>query len=104
MPKKKRKLFDHFVDAQKEYDSPCNVTGDTLQMCPTLTAVVGVHNEDGGQPGFEIAPMFQIGTRKSLGSKLVYFARRAEYVEVNYCPFCGKKVRAKRNAVVSEAG
>lgn len=95
---RKKKLFDHFVEASKEHDGPCVIQKKTkeLKPCPALAAVLSVHIEDGRRQGFELAPMFQISTGKSIGTKLVYFARRAEYVEVEHCPFCGNKVSSAR--------
>jgi len=91
---KKKKLSEHFADASAKYNGPCRFNKKTkaLEMCPALAAVIGVHNEDHSRPGFELAPMLQWNTGKSIGPKLVYFVRRAEYVEVEYCQFCGNKV------------
>lgn len=98
MAKKKTKLFDHFAEAARVHDGPCKIDRRTkaLKPCPVLAAVLAVHTEDSSRPGFELAPMFQISTGKSLGPRLVYFCRRSEYTEVEHCPFCGVKVSAGR--------
>ena len=103
MPKKKKRLFDHFADASKEKEGPCQIDAGVLKPCPVLAAVIAVGTEDNSKSGFEYVPMFQMSTGKSTGKSLVYFARRAEYVDVEYCPFCGKKVRDARKKLRGDA-
>lgn len=97
---KKRKLFEHFAEAKEKYEGECRIDRKTkaLKTCPALAGVLAVHIEDRSRPGFELAPMIEFGTGKSMGPRLVYFVRRAEYIEVEHCPFCGSKVSAGRRA------
>jgi len=86
---KKKKLSDYAEEARKAYNGACT----KKKRCCLLAAVVAVHAENTHRPAFEDAFSFNVKTGKTAGTQLVYFVRNTEFAVVEFCPFCGGKLR-----------
>jgi hypothetical protein len=91
--KRSKKTYgDHVAEHLKDYKGPCTKT----KRCAFLSAVLAVSKED-KKDGAGITEGFSFSTKGGYqGTEVVYYARRAQYVVMNHCPFCGGKIGKKR--------
>lgn len=89
---KKKTYGEHVTEFLKQYKGACTKT----KRCAFLSAVLAVSKED-KKSGAGIAEGFSFSTKGGYqGVEVVYYARRAQYVVMNHCPFCGGKIGKKR--------